>query len=98
VLWVEDPLAGINRHFDSENRAHPRPLTPPPDRVLEGHRRKADLQKLVTGVVVTPWASTATFDETNQLLQSNGYTIPVHRSELTRYREFLPGPERIAPR
>src|SRR5438552_16203787 len=50
-LWIGDPLAGINRHFDGENRAHPRPLAPPPDRVLKGHRRRVDLQALVTEIV-----------------------------------------------
>jgi hypothetical protein len=91
LLWIMDPLAGINRHFDSENRAHSRPLTsPPPDRVLDAHRRRVDLQTLVTGIVVTPWASSTTFDEINQLVRNNGYAIPVHPSELTRYRELLP--------
>ena len=90
LLWITDPLAGINRHFDTDNRAHSRPLTPPPDRVLKGHRRRVDLQALVTGIVVTPWASSTTFDEINQLVRNNGYAIPVQPSELTRYREFLP--------
>jgi hypothetical protein len=89
-LWITDPFAGINRHFDDDNRAHPLPLTPPPDRVLKGHRRKTDLQALVTKVVVTPWASSTTVDEIDALLNNKGYTIPVHPSELTRYRELLP--------
>jgi hypothetical protein len=67
TLWIMDPLAGINRHFDIDNRAHSLPLTPPPDRVLAGHRRRVDLQALITGIVVTPWASAATFDEVNRL-------------------------------
>ena len=91
LLWIMDPYAGINRHFDSDNRAHTRPLTPPPpDRVLNGHRRKVALKALVTRIVVTPWASSTTFDEIDQLIKNSGYAIPVLPSALTRYREFLP--------
>ncbi|SRR6266446_113115 len=95
-LWIMDPHAGGNRHFDSDNRAHTRPLTPPPpDRVLDGHRRKVDLQALVTEIVVTPWASSTTLDEIDQLVKNSGYTIPVQPSALTRYREFLPGSQPV---
>jgi hypothetical protein len=90
MLWIMDPLAGINRHIDIENRAHPLPQGPPPDRVLKGHKRGVDLQALITKIVVTPWASPATFDEVNRLVNSNGYTIPVRPSRLARYRELLP--------
>jgi hypothetical protein len=80
-----------NRHFDSDNRPHPRPLTPPPpDRVLDGHKRKVDLQALITEMVVTPRASSTTLDEIVQLAGNSGYEIPVLPSALTRYREFLP--------
>lgn len=92
LLWIMDPLAGVNRHFDSDNRAHSRPLTPPPNRVLNGHRRRVDLQALVTEIVVAPWASPSTFDEINNLLRTNGYEIPIKPSALTRYRKFLPYP------
>jgi hypothetical protein len=85
MLWIMDPFAGINRHFDIDNRTHPRPLTPPPDRVLRGHRRRVDLQALITEIVVTPWASPATFDEVNRLASNNGYAIPVRPSGLTRF-------------
>jgi hypothetical protein len=90
TLWIMDPHAGINRHFDMANRAHPLPLEPPPDRVLKGHRRKVDLQGLVTEIVVTPWASPETLDEVNQLVIQNGYTFPVRPSGLTQYRDLLP--------
>src|SRR6266700_747882 len=90
LLWIMDPLAGINRHIDSDNRPHSLPLTPPPDRVLDGHRRKMDLQALVTEIIVSPWASSTAVDEVNQLMKEKGYAIPVQLSGLTRYREFLP--------
>lgn len=89
-LWVVDPHAGINRHYDADNRVHPVPLTPPPPHVLKGHRRKVDLQALLTGIVVSPWASAATLDEVNQLVRDKGYSISVEQSELSRYRGLLP--------
>jgi hypothetical protein len=89
-LWIADPMAGINRHIDGENRIHPLPLTPPPDRVFKSHRRKVDLQALITEIVITPWASPSTLDEVNELVGSSGCTIPVHPSSLTRYRDMLP--------
>jgi hypothetical protein len=93
-LWIIDPYAGGNRHFDIDNRPHPRPLTPPPqDRVLKGHKQKVDLRALVTEIVVTPWAASSTFGEIDALVKNNGYTIPVQPSALTRFRDFLPGPE-----
>jgi hypothetical protein len=95
-LWVIDPYAGINRHIDADNRVHDRPLTPPPDRVLRGHRRKADIQALVTEIVVTPWASSATLSEIEQLVKSKGYVIPVRASALARFRELLPSLEKSA--
>jgi hypothetical protein len=97
ILWIIDPHAGINRHFDIDNRVHTRPLTPPPDRVLKGHRRKVDLRALVTEIVVTPWASSVTFGEIEQMVKDSGCSIPVRPSALTRFREFLPEPQSATP-
>jgi hypothetical protein len=91
ILWIRDSHATINRHDDAQNRPHRLPLTPPaPDRVLEGHRRKVDLRALITQIVVTPWASPATFDGINRLVDGNGYVIPVQPSGLARYSGLLP--------
>jgi len=84
ILWIINPHAGINRHIDIDNRVHTRPLTPPPDRVLKGHRRAVDLPTLVTEIVVTPWASPTIFSEIEQLVRDTGYGIPVRPSALTR--------------
>jgi hypothetical protein len=89
-LWIMDPHAGINRHIDIENRIHDRPLTPPPDHVLKGHRRRVDLQSLLTGIVVGPTASSKTLGEIDQLAKSKRYAVPVEPSALTRFRELLP--------
>jgi hypothetical protein len=88
MLWIRDPHATINRHWDAENRPHRIP-PPPPDRVLSGHKRRVDLQTLITEIVVTPWASPAVFNEVHRLVTNNGYSIPVQPSGLTRYRQFL---------
>jgi len=89
-LWIMDPHASGSRHLDADNRVYPRPLTPPPEHVLKGHRRKVNLQALVTEIVVTPWASSRTFEEIRSLVERKGYSIPVQPSSLTRYRELLP--------
>jgi hypothetical protein len=95
MLWIMDPHATINRHVDGQNWPHPRPLTKPPaDSVLDGQRRRVDLQALITEIVVTPWASPATFDEVNRLVNASGCTFPVRPSGLTRYRDLLPSTER----
>ena len=73
-----------------DNRVHSRPLTPPPDRVKDCHRRHVDLQALLTGVVVTPWAENDTVQSFRQLIAAGGYAFPVIPSELTRFRQLLP--------
>jgi hypothetical protein len=98
MLWIMDPHATINRHFDEQNRPRPRPLTKPPaDSVLDGQRRSVDLQALITEIVVTPWASPATLDAVNRLVKDSGYTFPVRPSALTQYRDLLPSTERQRP-
>ena len=90
LLWITDPHVAINRHFDADNRVYPRPLTPPPESVLKGHRRTVDLQSLLTGIVVTPFASSHAFDQIARLVKAGSLTIPVMPSELTRYQALLP--------
>jgi hypothetical protein len=89
-LWIMDPHAGINRHYDENNRVHPIPLTAPADCVSKGERRKIDLRALVAEIVVSPWASSTTVDEIRQVVRDAGYKIPVQQSELARYATFLP--------
>jgi len=89
MLWIMDPHAILNRHFDIDNRAHPLPLDPPTD-VLPGHRRMIDLQTLITEIVVTPWAAITTFDEVNALVTTSGFGMAVKPSALTPYCELLP--------
>lgn len=89
-LWIPDQQAGGNRHIDENNRAHPLPLTSPPIYVPKGQRRRVNLRALVVDIVVSPWASTVTLDEVEQLVSSAGYEIPVRQSELARFAALLP--------
>lgn len=90
LLWVPDEYAGGNRHFDENNFPHDRPLTdPPPDRVPEGLRRSVDLRSLIREVEVSPWASEWTFAEVERLVRENGYSTPVRRSALARFKDLV---------
>lgn len=89
-LWIPDPHAGIDRHYDAANRVHPLPLTPPADYVLKGQRRRTDLRALITKIVVAPWASPSTREEIEHLVRTTATEIPVLRSELARYAALLP--------
>lgn len=89
-LWLPDQQAGGNRHYDGNDGVHPVPLTPPPEYVLEGQRRKVDVLALVRDIVVSPWASSGTVDEVRQFVSNAGYEIPVRQSELARFAAFLP--------
>ena len=90
LLWIPDEYAGINRHFDENNKAYPRPLTAAPKRVPEFQRCKIDLQSLITGVVVSPYASDSILSEVEQLQRESGHSIQVMPSELMQYRHLLP--------
>lgn len=91
ALWIMDPFAGGNRHFDINNKAHARPLTPPPtDRVPDGVRRNVDVQALITSIVLSPWSPPDAALTVETLVKDAGYTIPILPSELTRYKHLLP--------
>lgn len=90
LLWVPDEFDSGNRHFDENNFPHDRPvIAPSPDRVPDALRRKADLRSLITQIEVSPWASEETCDLIEQLKAENGYSFPMHRSTLTRFRGLL---------
>jgi hypothetical protein len=90
AFWAPDDFAGINRHFDEKNIAHPRPLTEPPDRVPKFLRRKIDLNTLLSEIVVTPRAADATVASVEQMTRDGGWSIPVRPSSLTRFKHLLP--------
>ena len=61
-----------------------------PDRVPKGQRRKVDLNVLLTGIVVSPWAADTTLSNVERIIREGGGSIPVRWSELTRFKQFLP--------
>ena len=90
MLWVRDEFAGFNLHFDVDNRPHPLPLTPPPDRVATGQRRSSSLEYRIERIVVSPSAFTDSIETVHRLLSSKALKIPLEPSPLTPYRDLLP--------
>lgn len=93
LLWMYELGDGRARHFDLENRPHRRPLPSLPSPAPQFQRRKVDLQALMTGIVVTPWASTELLTEVKELTRRAGYTMPVRASELAEHQALLPDRE-----
>ena len=81
---VYDPVAGGNRHFDIENRAHPRPLPQYPIHpwVPDCKRRRIDLKALISGFVVSPWASEDVIEDVRIWVKATRHSCPVERSTL----------------
>jgi hypothetical protein len=66
VLCCYDPLAGNNRQFVDLNIPSREPLddvNPRHKWVHEFKRRRIDVNSLLTGIVVSPWASDEVFEE-----------------------------------
>jgi hypothetical protein len=81
LLWRIDGLETGNRHIDLDNRAHDRPIYPTHN--PEGIRNQVDVQKLVSEVIVSPFAPAGALQNTESWLASCGYSIPVRASFLT---------------
>jgi hypothetical protein len=88
-LWLPEYLGG-DRHLDEQNRVFPYPLTPPPQYVPDGLKRKVDLQALLTKIVVSPCATPQTVEEINRLVTEYCRGIPTQPSGLTRYLDLFP--------
>jgi len=95
LLWIRDERDGINRHFDENNVPHQRPLMEPPN-PQQGVVRSVNIQKLVSTIVVSPWAADSVLSDVERLVAEAGYSIPVQASELTLYRDLLPYDGRTA--
>ena len=65
VLTCSDPVGANNRHYDKNNFPHDRPLKS--NRlhkwVADGKRRRIALSPLLTGIVLSPWASSKAHKE-----------------------------------
>lgn len=81
-----DPLCSGNRHIDLSNYPHLRPLSVNPRNpwVPDWKRRRINLKKLITGVVISPWAENDTVEEIEIWLRSKGFPISARRSELAK--------------
>lgn len=85
VLTSRDPVAGMNRHYDPENRVYREPLddlNTLHEWVHDHKRRRIDLAKLVTEVRVSPWASDETFEDVATFVRSVSRECPTVWSEL----------------
>lgn len=84
IVECPDPFDGGNRHFDLNNIPHPRPL-------LENHRhhwvhdfkrRRIDVNALLTGVVVSPFAESSTLAKAKQWAEVRNHEYDIRRSIL----------------
>lgn len=84
IITSYDPLGSGDRHVDLNNDPHPRPLPINPRNpwVPDSKRRRVDLKKLITGVVISPWAENDAVQEIELWLQNKGFPISPKRSEL----------------
>jgi len=94
-LNIVDPLASGNRHIDANNRVHRNPL-PVNTRhawVPDCKRRRIDLQILLTGIVMSPWATSDMFDEVKLWVKLKGHSYTVQPSALTNCSGLIPSPD-----
>jgi hypothetical protein len=88
MLWLVDAHESGNRHIDPDNRYHPRPIYPTGQ--PEGVHRPVDLQSLVTGIIVAPFAQAGAVQQTEEMIRNVGYAFPVIPSALTSGASLLP--------
>ena len=88
MLWLPDPTDGCNRHIDLDNRYHPRPIYPTKNPT--GVWRDLDIQRLVSQVIVSPFADDTFHTEVEHAIAAGGYTFPVRLSDMTSGVQFLP--------
>jgi hypothetical protein len=84
ILWCPDPFASGTRHLDINNFPHSRPLpeNPPNPWVPKFKRRRLDLKALITGVVVSPFATNEVFEKAKQWVHVKKHACEVRRSNL----------------
>jgi hypothetical protein len=84
VMTCRDPVAANNRHYGATNFPHDRPLKE--NRlhkwVHDGKRRRIDVKPLVTGVVVSPWASSKVYREVKDWVRYTCVSCVATRSTL----------------
>lgn len=84
VMSCWDPAAGLNRHYDEQNFPHERPIRG--NRlhkwVADGKRRRVHVKPLITGVIVSPWASSKVLAEVNFWTKARSLECEPVRSRL----------------
>ena len=95
MIWLTDTGDGMNRHFDSNGRAHDRPIYDPPATLPEGIWRDIDVPSLITEVVISPFAPVGRLAEVQRLLAAAGIAAPVRHSPLTNYSSLLPSDDEL---
>jgi hypothetical protein len=84
VMRCADPMGSNNRHFGPTNFPHERPLKA--NRlhkwVYDGKRRRINLRQILTGVVVSPWASSKVYREVKDWVKFTDVNCEATRSRL----------------
>lgn len=88
MLWIRDPHESGNRHIGPDNRFHPRPIYPTPN--PEGVWRQVDVQRLISEVIVSPFAGKTAQVDVEEAIRDGGYTFMVRPSDMTSRARFLP--------
>lgn len=86
VLECHDPVAGVNRHYDSNNFPHREPLddvNPLHEWVHPCKRRRIDLGALVTEIRLSPWATMDELDEVRTWVKNKAFSCSITPSDLT---------------
>src|SRR5437764_13153279 len=80
-----DPLSTGNRHIDLNNHPHPHPLpiNPRNSWVPNSKRRRIDVRKLITDVVISPWAEPDAVQEIELWLRNKAFPASARTSGLT---------------
>jgi hypothetical protein len=84
VIQSLNPMAGMNRHFDSRNVTNAEPVdeeNPLPPWVHKKKKRRVDLKALVTEVRLSPWATNEQFEEVGWWIKNSNVTCPITHSE-----------------
>ena len=85
LITAYDPLASGNRHIGLDNYPHPHPLPMNPRNawVPDCKRRRIDLRKLITDVVISPWAEPDAAEEFNLWVKLKGFPAAARQSGLS---------------
>lgn len=85
IITAYDPLASGNRDIDLDNYPHPHPLPVNPRNawIPDCKRRRIDLRKLMTDVVISPWAEPDVVEEINLWVRLKGFPEKARPSQLS---------------